>query len=113
MARKYTFFVHMNATKEWLSLTRDQRREYFNNTMGPILQKYSGVSVRLYDVEAFSSKCSDIAVYETDDIQQYYFLIDALRDTEIYTKPYFEIVDIFPAIEDGFAEYEASLELET
>ncbi|MEH6579878.1 MAG: darcynin family protein [Amphritea sp.] len=78
-------------------------REYF-------LKKYPSVSVRLYDAEAFSGKCSDIAVYETDDIQQYYFLIDALRDTEVYTKPYFEIVDIFPAIEDGFVEYEVSLE---
>ena len=91
MARKFTFFVHMNATTAWLSLTRHQRREYFTDTVGSILQKYPSVSVRLYDAEAFSGKCSDIAVYDTDDIQQYYFLIDALRDTELYTKPYFEI----------------------
>lgn len=44
---------------------------------------------------------------------QYCFLIDALRDTEIYTKPYFEIVDIFPDVEDGLIEYEANLEANT
>ncbi|MCJ8337169.1 MAG: SDR family NAD(P)-dependent oxidoreductase [Pseudomonadales bacterium] len=51
----------------------------------------------------------DIALYETEIIQDYYFLMDALRDSKIYTVPYFEIVDIFPAIEEGFLEYAASL----
>lgn len=110
MARKYTFFVHMNATRHWLSLSRQERGEYFSHTLGPILAKYPSVSVRLYDAEAFTARCSDIAIYETENIQEYYFLVDALRDTEMYTIPYFEIVDIFPAIEEGFAEYEASLE---
>ncbi len=99
----------MNATKEWLSLSRDERKKYFDNIQTEIFAKYPSVSVRLYDVEAFSSKCSDIAVYETENIQDYYFLIDALRDSKIYTVPYFEIVDIFPAIEDGFVEYESAL----
>lgn len=109
MTRKFTFFVHMNATKAWLRLTRQERNQFFNTTVADILSKYPNVSLRLYDLEAFSGRCSDIAVYETDDVQQYYFLIEALRDTEIYTKPYFEIIDIFPAIEDGFVEYEESL----
>ncbi|MVF14946.1 Darcynin 1 [Ketobacter sp. MCCC 1A13808] len=109
MPRKYTFFIHMNATKEWLSLSRDDRENYFSHIKTEIFAKYPSVSVRLYDVEAFSTKCSDIAVYETENIQDYYFMIDALRDSKIYTVPYFEIVDIFPTIEDGFVEYESSL----
>lgn len=63
----------------------------------------------MYDVEAFSAKCSDIAVYETDDIKDTCFLRDALRDSDIYTVPYFEIIDIFPAVEEGFVDYEASI----
>ncbi|GLX79013.1 darcynin [Thalassotalea insulae] len=109
MPRKYTFFVHMNATKEWLSLSRTARNEYFTHTLGEIFARYPSVSLRLYDAEAFTTKCSDIAVYETEVIQDYYFLIDALRDSKIFTVPYFEIVDIFPAIEEGFNEYQASL----
>lgn len=109
MPRKYTFFVHMNATKEWLSLSREERGRYFEEIQSEIFSKYPSVSIRLYDVEAFSTKCSDIAVYETDNIQDYYFIIDALRDSKVYTVPYFEIVDIFPAIEEGFVEYESSI----
>ncbi len=109
MPRKYTFFVHMNATKQWLSLSREARQDYFDTTISEIFSRYPSVSVRLYDAEAFTTKCSDIAVYETENIQDYYFLIDALRDSKIFTVPYFEIVDIFPAIEEGFNEYQASL----
>ena len=109
MPRKYTFFVHMNATNHWLSLSREQRSQYFDGIRSKIFAQYPSVSIRLYDVEAFSTKCSDIVVYETENIQDYYFLIDALRDTKIYSVPYFEIVDIFPAIEDGFVAYESNL----
>lgn len=112
MPRKYTFFVHMNATKEWLSLSRDERTTYFSETIGEILSRYPTVTARFYDAEAFTAKCSDIAVYETEVIQDYYFLIDALRDSKVFTIPYFDIVDIFPAIEDGFIEYESSLDMD-
>ncbi|MCJ8300632.1 MAG: hypothetical protein MJK13_17095 [Pseudomonadales bacterium] len=109
MSRKYSFFVHMNATKEWLSLSRDARDAFFCGTIAGLVSAYPSVSMRLYDAEAFTAKCSDIAVYETEIIQDYYFLMDALRDSKIYTVPYFEIEDIFPAIEEGFLEYAASL----
>jgi len=59
----------------------------------------------MYDVEAFSADCSDIIVYETDALKEYQFMIDAIRDTEIFTVPYFEIVRILPAVEDGFVDY--------
>ncbi|MCL9782298.1 hypothetical protein M9194_12765 [Vibrio sp. S4M6] len=61
------------------------------------------------DTQAFTTKCSDIAVFETENIQDYYFLIEELRDSKIFSEPYFEIVDIFPAIENGFVEFEARL----
>ncbi|SBS26380.1 hypothetical protein MSP8887_04193 [Marinomonas spartinae] len=108
MPRKYTFFVHMNATAAWLSLSREERNRYFTETIGDIFARYPDVSVRLYDCEAFTTRCSDIAVYETENLQHYYFLIEALRDSQVFTVPYFEVVDIFPALENGFEEYEAS-----
>lgn len=109
MSKKYTFFVHMNATRAWLALSREERSNYFDILKAEIFSLYPAVAVRFYDVEAFSSLCSDIAVYETDQIEAYYFLIDALRDSKVYSIPYFEIVNIFPSIENGFLAYEESL----
>jgi hypothetical protein len=105
---KYSFFVLMNATPAWLRLSREERRAFNAEILGPILARYPSVKARLYDAEAFSGRCSDIAVFETEEIQAYYFLIEALRDSPVYTVPYFEIVEIIPAIEGGFEAYESS-----
>ena len=47
-----------------------------------------------------------VAVFETADLQAYTFLIDSLRDTAFFSQPYFEILDIVPAVEDGYVEYD-------
>lgn len=108
MSQKYTFFVHMNATKEWLKLARKERNDFFETIEKEILTNFPGITLRLFDVEAFSTRCSDIVMFESDDIQEYYFMMESLRDSKIYTVPYFEIIDIFPAIEDGFSSYETA-----
>jgi hypothetical protein len=33
-------------------------------------------------------------------------MVDALRDTPMYSVPYFEIIDIIGAVEDGYAAYD-------
>ncbi len=106
MARIYTFFVHLNARKEWLKLNREDRNSYFNELKHDVFEKYPDVIIRLFDAEAFTVLCSDIVMFETENIQNYYFLIEELRDTKIYTEPYFDVISILPAIEDGFLEFE-------
>lgn len=93
----YTIFVHMMATKEWLSLSREQRAQFVQADLGPILAQHEQVTFKFYDVEAFSARCSDIAVFETNALDAYASLMDAIRDSKIFTVPYFHIVDIFPA----------------
>lgn len=110
MSPKFTFFMHLKALPAWLMLSRENRNSFNEKTVQPILEKYALVNVRWYDAEAFNAKTSDIAVFETTSLQQYYFVIDALRDSEMFSLPYFELVEIIPAIEDGYIEYESHLE---
>lgn len=106
MARTYTFFVHLNARKEWLQLDRRDRNTYFDQLKREVFAKYPDVHIRLFDAEAFTTFCSDIMMCETDNIQHYYFMMEQLRDSKIYTTPYFNVIAILPAIEDGFIEFE-------
>lgn len=92
-----------------MALAREKRAEFSAQKFEPIFEKYPTVKVRWYDVEAFSTKASDIAMFETSSLQDYYFVIDTIRDSEFCTVPYFEFVAIIPAIEDGYLEYEGSL----
>ncbi len=104
---RYSIFVCLRALPAWLALPRWRRSEIGETAMSDAL-KGSPVRLRYFDAEAYSAYCSDISVFETDDLTAYYFVMERLRDTPLFTTPYFELVQIIPAIEDGFRHFEQS-----
>ncbi|WP_293905931.1 darcynin family protein [Phenylobacterium sp.] len=104
-APKITFFMLLRSSPAWLALTREARFAFIEATIKPIFARYPQVALRFYDAEAFSGRATDVAVFETRDLRAYYFLIDALRDTPFLGLPYFEVLEIIPAVEDGYLEY--------
>jgi hypothetical protein len=46
---------------------------------------------------------------ETSDLAQWNHLWEALRDTEVFSVPYFSVETINAGIEDGYLSYEATL----
>ena len=106
MSRRHTFFMLLRSAPAWLRLSREDRQRFQAAYVAPLLVRYPAVTLRFYDAEAFSGRCTDVAVFETADLQAYTFLIDGLRDTAFFSEPYFEVVDIIPAVEDGYAEYD-------
>lgn len=109
MSQSYAFFALLRVHPNWLRLSRPERRRFEAETLKPIYARYPAVRMRWFDAEAFSARCSDIALFETESIKDFYYLIDALRDSPLLTEPYFEFVDILPAVEDGFRDYDAQL----
>ena len=67
MPQTLTFFMLLNSQPSWLALSRSERLGYIDETISPILARYPQVSLRFYDAEAFSGRCTDIAVFETAD----------------------------------------------
>ena len=106
MTRTHTFFMMLRSTPAWLRLSRGDRQRFLASHVNPLFEKYPAVKLRFYDAEAFSGRCTDIAVFETTDLQAYTFLIDGLRDTAFFSEPYFDVVDIVPAVEDGYRDYD-------
>ena len=104
---KTTYFVLLNALPAWLSLDRPARRAFHADVLAPILAAHPATRMRYYDAEAFTGRCSDIAVFETEDPQDYSDLIEDLRDTAFFGEPYYQVVDILPALENGYLEYDA------
>lgn len=105
---KYSIFVLMTATPAWLSLRREQRNEIVASRMEPLLREYGAtLRMRLFDAEAFTARCSDIMLLETEDLKHYYYFMEKLRDTELIAHPYFIVNEILPAIENGFRVFEA------
>lgn len=107
---KYSIIVMMSTRPEWLALTHEERDAFNNKYVNPIFARYAEtVKVRLFDAEAFTASCTDFALFETDDLTQYYFLMESLRDTPLFSKPYFDVDEIIVGLEGGFERFEETL----
>lgn len=103
----YTVFVMLRALPSWLRLARTERAAIGSAALGDALREGT-VRLRHFDAEAFSSVCSDLSVFETHDLRDFYRVMERLRDTPLFTHPHFELVQIIPAIEDGYRHFEQS-----
>ena len=104
---RWVVFVHLRTTPAWLALPRTERSRVAGAAFARALPD-DRVSLRYFDAEAFSGRCTDVAMFETQDPAASYFAIERLRDSPLFTIPYFEVVDIVPTLEDGFQAFEAA-----
>ncbi|SFB98998.1 Darcynin, protein of unknown function [Flagellimonas taeanensis] len=108
--KPYTILVLMGATPSWLSLTRDQRSSFVEKDLLPIVQRVGEtVNVRFFDSEYFHSSVSDFMLINTTNLDEYKLLIELLRDTKVYSAPYFEIKDIIVGQENLFEDFNDKL----
>lgn len=107
MTKPLTVFMLLKAQPSWLRLSRQARQDFLAAEVAPILARYPAVSLRFFDAEGFTGRCSDVAVWQAGDLKSWSFLMDALRDTAFFAEPYYEVVDIIPALEEAYAEYDA------
>ena len=104
---RYTIFVHLSTTRDWLELPRHDRAAVLAEHVAPLLGRYaSTTSLGWYDAEAFSANPTDVAVVTTTALQDWYDLYEALRDSPLWTVPYFKTEQIVVALEQGFKGYE-------
>jgi hypothetical protein len=102
--QQYTIFMLVRTTPAWLGLAPDDRFDYVDRVIRPILAAHPTVRLRFFDSEAFNARTSDIMMWETDDLRAYSSLIEALRET-LFWDHYFQIVEIMPSVENGFAQH--------
>lgn len=100
-----TLFLQLRALPAWLSLPRAERNRIGTDALGQALHG-TGVTYRHFDAEAFSAQCSDIAMLEAADHVSLNRVMERLRDSAVFAQPYFELVSIIPAMEDGFRDFE-------
>jgi hypothetical protein len=106
----YTIIVCYDFSKEWLDKSRDQRKAFENEHIVPILTKYANkLKPRAYDAESFTTEFSDFMIIETKDLPSYYFMIEDLRQSALFTAGLASIKRIFMGIEDGYHTFEEAM----
>lgn len=101
---RYTFFMLVKTTPRWLQTPVPERVVFLRTDFSPVLQRWPDVRMRYYDAEFFTTRCSDVIVWETENIVSFQAVIEKLRETRFWDT-YFEVIDIIPAIEDAYANF--------
>lgn len=104
---KYTIVIAYAFSPQWLLKSWQERADYVATHVRPILSAYADrVSVRLFDAEAFSTEHSDFMILESSDMKDYYFFMEALRESRLFKDQLVSFKQILIGIEDGFEAYE-------
>jgi hypothetical protein len=107
---RYMMIVLLEFYPSWLALPREERKKYAASLQN-IIQKYSKhVQVRFFDAEALpGTEYTDFAVCETEDMVQYHYMWEEIRDSAPYTEGYMRIKDVVMGMENAFQSYESEI----
>jgi Darcynin, domain of unknown function len=103
----WVYFLHLKTLPAWLSMSREERQSIVEPAFATAMPDGCGVTMRYFDADAFHVDFTDIAMFEADEPKAYYYVLERLRETPLFSVPYFEIVHIIQAIEDGYVAFVA------
>lgn len=99
-----TVFMLVKTSPEWLGFTVDRRFALMAEQFTPILKKHElSVALRFFDVEFYSTRVTDIWMWDAKDHHSYQLLIEDLRETAFWDR-YFDIVEILTGVENAYAK---------
>lgn len=104
---EWTVLVQLTALPAWLAVPREQRRAIGTRSL-QVAHRQAAVRLRWVDTEAFTADCSDVLIVETPDLLAWNRLFEALRDTDLFTAPYFRLERVLTGIVNGYLDYEAA-----
>jgi hypothetical protein len=99
-----TVFMLVKTMPEWLGLPVDRRFQLLKEQIEPLLHKHrADIRLRFYDVEFYSTRVTDVWLWEAREHHAYQLLVEDLRETEFWDR-YFEIVEILTGVENAYAK---------
>ena len=97
----------LNANPQWLALSREERSQFVKKDLHPIFDHLSDrLDLKFYDSEYFHSSFSDYLIIQTYELDAYQTFIELLRDTKVYSVPFFEVKEIIIGIENQFEVFD-------
>ena len=100
MNKPFTIFMLVKTTPRWLALAPAERFAFLDAAIKPVLGQHRDVTLRYFDVEAFSAQATDVLMWECADLRRFQSLVEMLRET-LFWDTYFEVLQILPGVEDA------------
>ncbi|WP_034335450.1 darcynin family protein [Deinococcus misasensis] len=107
----YTILFLFTFSPAWLALSRAERQRMQETHVQPLLDAHqTRVSASFCDAEAFTGRCSDFVVFQAQDLKDFYFFFEALRDTPLFSVPFLTVNDLIVGVQQGHQQYQQQLE---
>ncbi|PHM48296.1 darcynin family protein [Xenorhabdus miraniensis] len=105
---KYVIIWTLIFHQKWNALTRYERKKLQNEHLPEILKKYSSsISLRTIDTEGFTAEFQDFVIIETENLSDYYCMLQDMRNTQVFSEEYLSISKVFMGIENAHEIYNA------
>jgi hypothetical protein len=99
-----TVFMLVKTSPEWLGFPVEHRFKLLREQFTPILRKHAeDVRLRFFDVEFYSTRVTDIWLWDARSHHAYELLVEDLRETPFWDR-YFDIVEILTGVENAYAK---------
>ncbi len=92
-----TYFLLLSALPAFLSQPRETRDPAAHAALEAAGLKH----FRFFDAEAFSAMCSDVVMVEGMTPVAFHRAIEHLRDSAIFSVPWFRLEAVIPTLENG------------
>lgn len=100
---KYTIIILVNATHQWLSLSRTERDLFVEKELNEIFKRYGDTcKIKLFDSDFTNSTVSDFIIVETQNLEQFGYMMGYLRESKTFAMPYFEVKDLIIGVPNNF-----------
>lgn len=100
--------VELMVEPTYLQLPREARAERWEATR-VIIARHPNVSVTWHDADAISGECSDFVICRFDTLFDYHCMWEELKDSELFTAPYFHITRVLMGMENAFVAYDEQI----
>ena len=100
--------VELKVEPSYLQLSREIRAEKWQMMLG-IIRAHPNVSVTWNDADTFSGECSDFVICRFKVMFDYHCMWEELKDSELFTTPYFHITRVLIGMENAFEVYDETL----
>ncbi|MBC8945923.1 MULTISPECIES: darcynin family protein [Xenorhabdus] len=103
---KYVIIWTLILHQKWNALNRNERKKLQNEHLPEILKKYSSsISLRTIDTEGFTAEFQDFVIIETENLSDYYCMLQDMRNTRVFSEGYLNISKVFMGIENAHEVY--------
>lgn len=99
---KLSVFMLVKTNRSWLDMPPVKRFAFLDEEVRPLLQQCTDVRMRFFDSESFNARATDVIFWEVENIAVWQWMCDKLRETRFWGD-YFDIVEILPALENGYS----------